>query len=434
MWPRSWICGVALGLVLTGLGCASTESALSGTAPQPAQSAAPDRPAGAGEAAPTAALPPAHSHPEGHELVGLLDGLDPSNPMTEAAAMQMLAFRELVYLPFRYSPQDLVDGRGRGPRAAEALAQARATFASLGEAGAELLGRCVDEAVSGIEGDIHVRGDDPRVLGRACLEMLGDAYGESALPFLIRFTRAPLDDAVGVLLQRFALHVIRGVAPRGQVPHASAREWRNELAAWSSWFKSGGRTSIEANLSARSCDWTCAHLVLTHWIQASVPHTIPPTSDLAEPRFVATLRAYLMARASYQLPFLAEASKAALDRRYEVPALEAWLLFDLWGETASHRFPDYFRRIVVPTLTTAIDPNEVTVGLATAAPNPADGDAWTWRRTQSAMAAAALERTTGVSLHDSSCLLGASAAQTRDCLAEESGFWQSQLDLPRWPI
>ena len=168
-----------------------------------------------------------------------------------AAAVAMLWLREQVFLPFRTPTPAIVDGSVLNAWADRSAV--RRTFAELGSHGRHMLERGVREAADGTTGVVHLPGDDASVLGRACLTMMGSAYGDASLPFLIGFASAEATRAERILLQRAAVTVIRDHHPGMVVP--DDRDWRSELGQWFWLLKSLGPGVVaNSDRGAPLCD------------------------------------------------------------------------------------------------------------------------------------------------------------------------------------
>lgn len=346
------------------------------------------------------------------------------DPVERAAALALLQLREQVFLPFRTASPALIDGAAiEGWRGREGLAR---SFRALGVGGLHGLAECVRSAsdLSPGSNGVHLVGDDPLVLGVACLDMLADAFGYASLPTLLALASRHGSSDASVALERGALERVRRVAPTaGVTRYGDGGRWREEVDAWLDWLarQATARPGFFV-LAAPTCDSSaCLTEVMRQWLVHATT-LVPYRGWTREPRYLTTLRAYLISAAPEWLPWL----DSEAHRLLAVPAAwaprETGLVYDLWASTAAIADPAYFRGRVAPALVGAIStPEAATAGAASA--NAGRGAHFPL---QSELAVHALEGATGLGIGVPDCAVGrAATASQASCIEQQTAYWRA---------
>jgi hypothetical protein len=261
--------------------------------------------------------------------------------------------------------------------------------------------------------------------------MLEDAYRQRSLPFLLEFGASAFGSPTGTLLQRAGLDAIRRLLPSGGVAAVSGPNgWREELAAWRTWYLANADSSTVQ--SDAVCLPSCEESIMENWILFTAIHFPHSGNPGPEPRAVITVRDYLRVRAARWAPWLEERVRDALEERNSYTAQGAGFLFEVWATVSETFDRGYFEQSVVPTLVAAIDPYEVGSWseIVVTAPNAGLTVLVPTAISLSEMAISALEHSTGIVNPDPICdvpIIG----RTRDstaCSLSQASFWQGQME------
>lgn len=374
---------------------------------------------------------------ENIDLVRLVSVLH-SHELNEGAIIQMLAFRELVYLPF--ASRGLYDARLLD--LSEDRSELTAGFTNLGGAGQQALELCALEAFYDLAEFVHLPGDDNVLLARACLEMIGDAYGVDGLAFLVSFaTIEPSPNPDALLLQRAALDVIQQVAPDVDVWRANhVADWRYEVDHWANFLKQRDLelSDVVYPFEPAACDEMCETILFFQWVTSAARTINRLREDEAAPRQLMTLRAFVERRAERWGHWLEEASTTIIYHgRGEISPEEVQLVVELWLRAAAVVDLQTCHENVLPLVAWSIDPTEIErhTDLVEV---PKDGSVMVFVNspTTSQLLVRALEDATGLTLEHPSCAPGAmdTPDSIHDCLMVQAAFWREMTLLRRWEI
>jgi hypothetical protein len=345
-------------------------------------------------------------------------------PLDRAASLALLQLREQVFLPFRTASPALIDGAAiEGWRGREGLAR---SFRSLGVGGLHALARCVRSAgAMPPEADgVHLVGDDPLVLGLACLDMLADAYGPASLPTLLALASRHAGSDLGVALERAALERVRRIAPTSSVTrYGAGGRWRIEVDAWLDWLarQAAARPGFFA-LAAPTCEpSSCPADVMRGWLVHATT-LVPYRGWAREPRYLTALRSYLIGGAPDWLPWLETEARRLLELPAAWAPRETGLIYDLWASTAAVADPAYFRARVAPALVGVIGTSDA----APAGPLLGNDGRGAHYPLQSELAVFALESATGLGLGAPDCAVGrAASAWLPSCVDRQTAYWRA---------